>query len=267
MGRSIRAAVQLLAWLRETSKSLATCTQSDIDRWVTEGPWLRHIARTFLLWAVEHRHASGIEIPLPAREDEMTGIEQTRRWELVRHLCRDEAIDLADRVAGLLVLLFAQHLSHTTPLTVDHVAHVRGVVSLSLGSHPLEMPPPLDTLILRLVNERKGFAVVGQTDDHPWLFPGAFAGRPMTNKQLMRRLHRLGIRTKPVRNTVLLDLAAELPAVVLSRLLGINIQSATQWTQRSGASRNVYAADFSRRPVPGGAVPGPPGRGGGGPVP
>ncbi|MCY0924197.1 hypothetical protein OS965_39885 [Streptomyces sp. H27-G5] len=121
------------------------------------------------------------------------------------------------------------------------------MLSLALGSHPLDMPPPLDTLVLRLVSERKGRAVVGRTDDHPWLFPGAFPGRPMSNKQLMRRLHCLGIRAKPVRNTALLDLAAGLPAVVLSRLLGIHIRSATRWTQYSGASRSTYAADFSRR--------------------
>ncbi|MFC5253564.1 hypothetical protein [Streptomyces nigrescens] len=52
----------------------------------------------------------------------------------------------------------------------------------------------------------------------------------------MRRLHRLGIRARPVRSTALLDLAAGLPAVVLSKLLGIHIRSATRWTQHSGAS-------------------------------
>lgn len=243
----VRAAIQLLAWLHEHGRSLATCTQSDIDRWVDEGPWLRHTARTFLLWAVEHRHAHGVEIPLPAREDEMIGIEQTRRWELVRRLFHDETVDLPDRVAGLLVLLFAQQLSRIAALTVDHVTQPGGVVHLALGSKPLEMPPPLDELVLRLVNERKGRAATSRADDHPWLFPGAFAGSPLSGKQLMRRLHRLGIRARPVRSTALLDLAAGLPAVVLSKLLGIHIRSATRWTQHSGASRNAYAADFSRR--------------------
>ncbi|MFE3932395.1 hypothetical protein ACFXPJ_00940 [Streptomyces goshikiensis] len=243
----VRAAIQLLTWLRENGRTLATCTQFDIDRWVTEGPWLRHLARTFLLWAVEHRHARDVEVPLPAREDEMIGIEQTRRWELARRLFHDETIDLADRVAGLLVLLFAQHLSRIAALTIDHVTQPSGTVHLALGIKPLEMPPPLDELVLRLVKDRKGYAATGRTDDHPWLFPGAFAGRPISGKQLMRRLHRLGIRARPVRSTALLDLAAGLPAVVLSKLLGIHIRSATRWTQHSGASRNAYAADFSRR--------------------
>ncbi|MCX4405895.1 MULTISPECIES: hypothetical protein [unclassified Streptomyces] len=245
--RDVRAAIQLLAWLRESGRTLATCTQSDIDRWTTEGPWLRHIARTFLLWAVEHRHASAVEIPLAPREDDATGIEQTRRWEIVRRLFHEETTDLADRVAGLLVLLFAQRLSKIAALTVDHVRQESGVVSLALGTHPLELPPPLDVLVLRLVEERKGQAVVGQVDDHPWLFPGAFAACPLTNKQMMRRIHRLGIRAKPARNTALLDLAGELPAVVLSRLLGITVTTAAHWTRRSGAPRAAYAADFSRR--------------------
>ncbi|MEU5690155.1 hypothetical protein AB0G78_39775, partial [Streptomyces venezuelae] len=252
-----------MAWLSESGTSLATCTQFDIDQWVDEGPWLRHIARTFPLWAVEHRHATGFEIPLSARQDETSGIEQTSRWQLVRQLLHDETLDLTDRVAGLLVLLFAQRLSTITALTATHVTHEDAAVSLSLGSHPLQMPPPLDILILRLVNERKGFAVIGQIDDHPWLFPGAFAGRPMTNKQLMRRLHRLGIRVKPARNTALLDLVGELPAVVLSRLLGITVQTAAHWTRRSRLPESPTqptspAADpICLAPAPGAAVPRP----------
>ncbi|WP_329012029.1 hypothetical protein [Streptomyces sp. NBC_00690] len=57
----------------------------------------------------------------------------------------------------------------------------------------------------------------------------------------------MAVFSKPARNTALLDLAAGLPAVVLSRLLGIPIRSATRWTQYSGASRSAYAADLSRR--------------------
>lgn len=30
----IRSAIHLLAWLREHGSALATCTQSDIDRWL-----------------------------------------------------------------------------------------------------------------------------------------------------------------------------------------------------------------------------------------
>ncbi|MGW7131315.1 hypothetical protein ACWGIA_23675 [Streptomyces bobili] len=42
----------------------------------------------------------------------------------------------------------------------------------------------------------------------------------------MRKLTALGIRARPARNTTLMELSAELPAVVLSRLLGLHISRA-----------------------------------------
>jgi hypothetical protein len=47
--------------------------------------------------------------------------------------------------------------------------------------------------------------------------------------------------------TSLLDLAAQMPAVVLSKLLGIHINTATQWTHRTGALDVAYAAELARR--------------------
>ncbi|WP_190094273.1 hypothetical protein [Streptomyces melanogenes] len=55
-----------------------------------------------------------------------------------------------------------------------------------------------------------------------WLFPGARAARPMESVSLSRRLKVLGSRPRPTRNASLVDLAAELPGFVFSRLLGFS---------------------------------------------
>jgi hypothetical protein len=44
-----------------------------------------------------------------------------------------------------------------------------------------------------------------------------------------------------------MDLAAQLPAKVLSQMLGLNIHTATEWTNQAGSARADYAADLSRR--------------------
>ncbi|MFJ2566597.1 hypothetical protein ACIO02_27310 [Streptomyces sp. NPDC087568] len=49
------------------------------------------------------------------------------------------------------------------------------------------------------------------------------------------------------RNSALLDLAAELPAVVLSNLLGIHVHTATAWATEAGNTRPGYAAELARR--------------------
>ncbi|GAA1238659.1 MULTISPECIES: hypothetical protein [Streptomyces] len=69
----------------------------------------------------------------------------------------------------------------------------------------------------------------------------------MASSQLSRQMIALGIRVKAARNAALMTLAAELPAVVFSRLLGLHIDGATRWSQMAGAHQNAYAADFNRR--------------------
>jgi hypothetical protein len=102
--------------------------------------------------------------------------------------------------------------------------------------------------VLELVGRRHGRATIGRADDHPWLFPRGAAGKPLSHQQVLRKLKVLGIRARPARNATLMDLAAELPAVVLSRLLGLHINRATRCIQEEAATGAGYAADLSRRP-------------------
>ncbi|MER7674102.1 hypothetical protein ABTY61_37365 [Kitasatospora sp. NPDC096128] len=44
-----------------------------------------------------------------------------------------------------------------------------------------------------------------------------------------------------------MELSAELPAVVLNRLLGLHISAAEKWTKETASTRAAYAAEFARR--------------------
>ncbi|MBE1579455.1 hypothetical protein SAMN05216266_14019 [Amycolatopsis marina] len=44
-----------------------------------------------------------------------------------------------------------------------------------------------------------------------------------------------------------MDLASQLPPVVLSKLLGIHINTATYWAHQANRSGAAYAADLARR--------------------
>jgi hypothetical protein len=150
-------------------------------------------------------------------------------------------------VAGLLILLFAQPLARIVRLTIDHIVDDDGQVALLLGTNPVQLPPPLDDLVLTLRQRRHGYAVVGRTDQHRWLFPGGRPGQPLSSNQMLRRMTALGVPARLARNTILMELAAELPAVVLSKLLGIAAATATRWIGHAGAPAAEYAADLSRR--------------------
>lgn len=244
---SVRAAITLITWLREHGTSLATCTQREIDDWLTGGPGTRYHARYFVSWASSRGLVGDVGIPEPARHDKLVQLEEDRRWELVRSLLHDDARAIEDRVAGLLVLLYGQPLARIARLTLDQVTDTPDGVTLLLGTIPVEMPGPLDDLIRGLLGRRHGHAAVGRTGDHPWLFPGGAPGHPISASQLKVRLAVVGISGRTGRNTALMDLAVKLPPVALARMLGIHINTAGTWAERAGGSHAAYAAQVSRR--------------------
>lgn len=248
--REARVAVRMLDWLHTRGQSLAGCGQSDIDQWLAEGASYHYSARNFVLWCVRRGHASDITIPIYVKENLRSEfIEADERWTLARRLLHDHTLDTIDRVTGLLLLLYAQPLARIATLTVDQLTQRvtdRGV-QLRLGSKALVLPPPLDALLLDVVDHRHGYAVVGRTTELTWLLPGGAPGRPISARQLMRRLNRLGIQARLSRNTALIDLAAQLPATVLSDLLNLHAGTATAWNDIAGNTRPGYAAELSRR--------------------
>jgi hypothetical protein len=98
-----------------------------------------------------------------------------------------------DRVAGLLILLYAQKLNVITALTTQHVLHQDGRTLLRLGSRPIVLPAPLDDLVTRLAagRETRGRSLLGVPS--PWLFPGHRPGSALTEDALAQRLHAIGI--------------------------------------------------------------------------
>ena len=224
--------IELLAWLRDHGSSLATARQALIDDWLTDS---RKDTRGFVAWAVRRGYAHDITIPARRVNVTRAGLPASeQRWALARRLLHDPAIDTADRAAGLLVLLYAQPLTRICQLTTGHVLSSEdGGVQLILGPKPLGLPPPLGGIVLDLAGNRRGHAVIGHTDDHPWLFPGGFPGRSLQPGRLAQRLKRLQIPPRASRNTALMELAADMPAKVLSDLLGISISSAVDWARQA----------------------------------
>ena len=49
------------------------------------------------------------------------------------------------------------------------------------------------------------------------------------------------------RSTALFTLAADVPAAILAKTLGIHVQVAVQWQKIAGGDWAAYAADISRR--------------------
>ncbi|MEU9945004.1 hypothetical protein [Streptomyces lavendulae] len=245
--QEIRAVVRLLEWLPEQGSSLAACTQLHIDAYLATGPTERLRIRSFLHWTSRHQHTRALTAPFYTSSLAADVVAADARWRLVHRLVHEPGLAVRDRTAGLLLLLFAQPPSRICALTRDDVLDDGTMLRLRLGTHPVEIPPPLDTMIRELVRHPVSKAHRLESGPSRWLFPGSRTGRPMEPVSMSRRLKALGIRPRPTRNASLMDLAAELPAFVFSRLLGFCEQTAANWSAESGGEDAPYAAHRARR--------------------
>jgi len=245
--RHLRAAMALMDWIDSCGLDLASASQGDLDTWLAERSGRSRDVGNFVRWAASAK-LTRLELPAVRWVGPTGPSDGDRRWEQARWLLSDKSVGPEDRVAGLLVLLYAQRGSSISRLTVDHVLHGEdGLVRLRLGDRPITVPEPLGELLLGLVANRKGHAVLGEMGTTSWLFPGGQPGRPLSASRVTERLRDLQIHAGAARSAALLQLAAELPAAVIARLLGLHIKVAVEWQRASNGDWVNYAADYSRR--------------------
>ena len=247
---NLNSAIAFLAFLAARQVDLAGAGQADLDDWLAEGPPSAPEVRDFLGWAADRRLSQRFD--LPGRRQEGPIADDDERWATARSLLHDEDVELGDRVAGLLVLLYGQQLSRVAALTRDQVELGPGRVWLHLGATALDIPSPLAKLFARLANERRPYAGVGSPAATPWLFSGLDPGLPLTASQLGQRLRRLGVRPAASRRSALVHLAAHLPAAVLAQSLGLSPGTAVRWAGQAGADWAAYAASLARSAGTGG---------------
>jgi hypothetical protein len=248
--RRIDAATAFLDWLRARDRTMATCTQADLDEW-TASTSVNQRGQTgpFIRWA-KGQKLTRLDLPATRWTGPTRTIDTETRWQQARWLLHDDTLKPEDRVAGLLVLLYAQQPAAISRLTLDHVQTGNHEVRLHLGLEPVVLPEPLARLVLRLVATRQGHATIGDQGTSRWLLPGGRPGQPISADQLTERLHRLGIHPGQARSTALFQLATDLPAAILARMLGIHIAVAVAWQRASSGDWTAYAADVARRDAP-----------------
>lgn len=239
--QSIQAAGAFLDWLTAHDHTIASCPQARLDHWTCEATsTMRITTGTFLRWARANKLTS-LDFPSSGHWDGPAQLNDTdTRWQQARRLLHDTSVKPEDRLAGLLVLLYAQTPTAISRLSTTHIQATSHPISLLLGPEPLALPAPLDDLVTQLAadaSQRPG----------SWLLPGARPGQPITPQQLGARLRKLGINPRQARSTALFQLATELPAAILARMLGIHIQAAIRWQHATSGDWTTYAADISHR--------------------
>jgi hypothetical protein len=245
--RKIEQVAAFLVQLQHAGRGLSDCAQHDIDVWFAGPGAIRTVVRPFLTWTRRHRLLPR-ELTLPQcyKGKPTAPADSEQRWSIARRLTTDETLDPVDRVAGALIVLYAQPLARIVILTTADVTITNDQVQLRLGPDPLDLPEPFATLIRRLPHKRRDSTA--QQLPNPWLFAGGHAGRHLNAGNLGARMRKIGIEPRRMRLAAADQLAREIPPAMLAGLLGLHTATATRAsTQTSGQWAN-YAADRQAQP-------------------
>ncbi len=242
--RNVRAAAGFLAWLADRRLTLAACQQADIDAWLATGSAACQ-AGDFLSWAARHGHCQAFTLPGRVRASGAAA-SQEQRWALAARLLHDDTLDLTDRAAGCLLLLYGQQLSRIAAMTTSQITIRDGTVLVRFGDHDVPVPEPLGVILTELIRAGRTHTGTGSPLTSPWLFPGGLPGQPITASRLSQRLNILGIYAMAGRRATLTDLAAQMPAAVLAGLLNIAPGTAVRWMRQAGGDWSGYAAELAR---------------------
>jgi hypothetical protein len=182
--RNVRAAIALLDWLTARGLTLANARQGDLDAWLGDAQAThRTDAGNFVRWARRNKLTT-LDFAAVKWGGPSSVIDTETRWEQARWLLHDDTLKPGDRLAGLLVLLYAQQTSVISRLTLGHVHDADGQVLIRLGREPVVLPAPLDALARQVTATRRGHAVLGDDGTSAWLFPGGQPGQPISAFQL-----------------------------------------------------------------------------------
>jgi hypothetical protein len=239
------AAIAFCDWTDKRGLLLGEISQGDLDIWLEQGGPSASNVRDFLDWTASRQVTRQLEVlNRPSRQG--TGLDQQTRWVLVERFLHDDTLDLTDRVAGCLVLLYGQQLARVVALQVQNITTDDNGVHLNLGVSAVIIPEPLGALLIELSTKDRRYTSVGSPRHSPWLFPGLHPGRPLNPSHLGARLRKLGISTMPARRSALMHLASQLPAAVLAELLNLHPTTAVRWVNAAGGDWNTYAAQIAR---------------------
>lgn len=237
--RRLKIAHDFLGYLAVNAVALGDCNQTHVDCWLdAKRPAPADDLRPFLAWLATQRIAGRLHVP-PHGSSVPRSIATDSA--LAHRILHAPDLAVSDRVAGALVVLFAQPLVRITRLRVDNVLLAEDAVRLRLAHSPVEVPSPLDKHLRHLLDQRRPRVAAG-IPDQGWLFPGGAPGQPIHESVLSKRLQRIGVQPGIDRHGALVQLCGQLPAAVVSDLLGVSVQTAERWASIAGRPWADYVA-------------------------
>lgn len=215
----------------------------------------RTCLRAFLNWAMQSRHCRrSLSIP-GMKISQRAALSEDECLDALGRLLTDAEIPVRLRVAGVIVLLYAQPVSRIVRLSVtDVVRDGDNTVLLRLGDPASPVPAPVAALLLAHIANRDNMNTATNPASR-WLFPGRRAGQPSRPDHLSALLNDVGVPAAAARGAAIRRQLLELPAPVVADALGYHDKTTTRLLNEIGGTWSRYAPGDHGKSLPGSATP------------
>jgi hypothetical protein len=205
----------------------------------TEVKTTRHKIRTFFAWTKKSKINTAVRLEnQQAKSSRMLTQDQRLAW--INELLTGNADLLPYRVAGALLLLYAQPPTKILALKTTAIDFTAHETQISLAAEPIPVTEPLAGMLLNHLNNRPNLRAGGGAGANQWLFPGHRSGTHLDPQTMLVKLRTMGISVLGARNSALHNLVAEIPPAVVAQLLGYSHNCTQHHAQLAGQRWSRY---------------------------
>jgi hypothetical protein len=140
----VTEAIKLVVWLHGQELELTDLRQDHVDEWIAGGSGMRRRVRLFLAWLRRANVTGALHVDWDDRLPTRPSIADEQRFAILRRLLHDPELDLRDRFAGSVLLLYGKPTTRIVALrTTDIQTTPAGEITLRLGRGEILVPEPL----------------------------------------------------------------------------------------------------------------------------
>jgi hypothetical protein len=148
-------AINLTSWLHIQELTLEDLHQDLLDEWVAAGTSRRRWVRLFVIWLKRNGACGELHVQRPQTASPTIPLADRERIETLHTLLANTTLNPRDRLAGSLLLLYAQPITRIARLATSDVHTEQGAIAIRLGKGVLELPESLAEIALE-VRRRAG---------------------------------------------------------------------------------------------------------------
>lgn len=143
----IRACITFMEWLDGKCLDLTSLDQEHFDLWLCTHPTQLDPIAPFLRWAQKRRLTGRLELPRRHRQYASNFLSEDELRQQLHRCLNDEALPREMRIVGALIRLYALPVTRIVTLTTDRFHREGNDAYLTIGHHPVILPPKLAKLI------------------------------------------------------------------------------------------------------------------------